>query len=213
MKNLFSKIKEPKVVRALIIAAVAVLAIGGFLFYQLQKDRISIEDSLIQAPITSISPDSPGKILSINVHDGERVTKGETLAVVGSNDLNAYQDGIIVSTDNEIGSIATSQTPVIQMVNLSDMRVAGTIDENKGLNKIKVGQAVSFTVDALPGKTFWGYVDEISPSAKQTALQFTVSSERPTQQFIIYVNFNSYKYPQILNGMSAKLMVYTKVPQ
>lgn len=212
MKKLIAKIKEPKILRSLIIVIVAVLLIGGFVFYQLLRDRVSIEDSLVQAPIISISPSAQGKIMAIDVHEGERVTKGEALAVVGTSTLNAYQDGIIVSTDNEIGSIANPQTPVVQMINLSDMRIAGTIDENKGLNEIKVGQVVSFTVDALPGKTFWGYVDEISPTAKQTALQFTVSSERPTQQFIVYANFNAYEYPQILNGMSAKMIVYTKTP-
>jgi len=41
------------------------------------------------------------------------------------------------------------------MINFADMRVAGTIDENKGLDKIKIGQIVSFTVDALPSMTFW----------------------------------------------------------
>ena len=87
--------------------------------------------------------------------------------------LNAYQDGLIVSTDNELGSIASVATPVVQMINFADMRIAGTIDENKGLNKVKIGQIVSFTVDAFPGQTFWGYVDEISPTAKQTGLQFS----------------------------------------
>jgi multidrug efflux pump subunit AcrA (membrane-fusion protein) len=98
------------------------------------------------------------------------------------------------------------------MINFADMRVAGTIDENKGLDKVKIGQTVSFTVDALPGTTFWGYVDEISPTAKQTQLQFSVSSERPTQQFLVYARFNSYAYPQIKNGMSAKMTVYTNTP-
>ena len=212
MKNLIAKIREPKILRIIIMAIVAIALIAGFVFYEMISNRVSIEDSLIQTPIISISPDTPGKILSINVHDGEKVVKGEALAVVGTNTLTAYEDGLIVSTDNEIGSIATAQTPVVQMINLSSMRVAGTIDENKGLNQIKVGQAVSFTVDALPGKLFWGYIDEISPTAKQTALQFTVSSERPTQQFIVYANFDAYKYPQILNGMSAKMTVYTKTP-
>jgi multidrug resistance efflux pump len=98
------------------------------------------------------------------------------------------------------------------MINFADMRVTGTIDENKGLDSVKIGQIVSFTVDALPGEIFWGYIDEISPTAKQTQLQFSVSSERPTQQFLVYARFNAYAYPQIKNGMSAKMTVYTNTP-
>ena len=51
MKNLIAKIKNPKVLRVILIVIVAVLLIGGFIGYQLLKDRVSIEDSLVQAPI------------------------------------------------------------------------------------------------------------------------------------------------------------------
>ena len=212
MKNLFSKIKNPKVLRALLVIFVAIALIGSYLFYQLLRDRVPIEDSLVQAPIITLSPEAPGKILDIKVYEGEKVKRGDALAIVGTNSLNAYQDGLIVAVDNAIGSIASAQTPVVQMINFADMRVAGTIDENKGLDSVKIGQIVSFTVDALPGEIFWGYIDEISPTAKQTQLQFSVSSERPTQQFLVYARFNAYAYPQIKNGMSAKMTVYTNTP-
>jgi len=212
MKNLLAKIKDPKVLRVILVIFVAVVLIGGYIFYQLLRNRVSIEDSLIQAPIITISPETPGKILDLKVYEGERVKRGDALAIVGTSSLNAYQDGLIVSTDNAIGSIASAQTSVVEMINFADMRVAGTIDENKGLDNVKVGQIVSFTVDAFPGQTFWGYVDEISPTAKQTQLQFSVSSERPTQQFLVYARFNAYAYPQIKNGMSAKMTVFTSTP-
>ncbi|HUD09739.1 MAG TPA: efflux RND transporter periplasmic adaptor subunit [Patescibacteria group bacterium] len=212
MKNLIAKIKNPQFLRVILVVIVAVLLIGGYIGYQLLRDRVSIEDSLVQAPIITISPEVPGAIIDVKVYEGERVKKGDTLAIVGTSSLNAYQDGLVVSTDNAIGSLASSQTPVVEMINFADMRIAGTIDENKGLDKIKVGQVVSFTVDAIPGQTFWGYVDEISPTAKQTQLQFSVSSERPTQQFIVYARFNAFGYPQIKNGMSAKMTVYTNTP-
>jgi multidrug resistance efflux pump len=190
----------------------AVFLIGGFIFYEKLRDRVSIVDSLVSAPIITISPLNPGTLFDMRAYEGEEVNKGDTLAIVGTQSLSAYQDGLIVGTDQAVGSLVSAQTPVIQMVNLSDMRIAGTNDENKGLNKIAVGQAVSFTIDALPGLTFWGYVDEISQTAKQTQLQFSVSSERPTQQFIVYAKFDASKYPQIKNGMSAKMTIYTKTP-
>jgi multidrug resistance efflux pump len=212
MKNLIAKIKNPQVLRALLVVIVAALLIGGYVGYQLLRDRVSIEDSLVDAPIVTISPEVPGAITEVKVYEGERVKKGDELAIVGTSGLNAYQDGLVVATDNAVGSLASSQTPVVQMINFADMRIAGTLDENKGLDKVQIGQIVSFTVDALPGQIFWGYVDEISPTAKQTELQFSVSNERPTQQFIVYARFNAYNYPQIKNGMSAKMTVYTNTP-
>lgn len=212
IKELIKKIRDPKVMRVLIIAVIAIAFIGGFVFYEKLKDRVNIDDSLIQAPIIAVSPQAPGTLTDLRVYDGEKVKKGDVLAIVGTQTLNAYQDGIIISTAQSIGGLASAQAPVIQMINPVDMRVAGTIDENKGLDKIKIGQPVSFTVDALPGEIFWGYVDEISPTAKQTQLQFSISSERPTQQFLIYARFDASRYPEIRNGMSAKMTVYTNTP-
>lgn len=212
IKDIISKIRNPKAMRVIIVAFVVIFIIGGFIFYEKSKDRVNIENSLIQVPVITVSPQNPGTLVGLKVYEGEKVKKGDVLAIVGTQVLNAYQDGIIVSVMQSVGSIANAQTPVVQMINPANMRVAGTIDETKGLNKIKIGQTVSFTVDALPGQTFWGYVDEVSQTAKQTQLQFSISSERPTQQFIIYARFDVFKYPQIKNGMSSKMTVYTKTP-
>lgn len=119
---------------------------------------------------------------------------------------------MIVKASDMIGSIISSQNPVVSLIQLPDLRVDGTIDENKGLNDIKVGQVASFTVDAFPGEIYWGFVDEISPTAKQTQLTFSISSERPTQQFDVFVKFDPRLYPEIKNGMSAKLTVFVKEP-
>ncbi len=212
IRELIKKIRDPRIIKILVFAFILVLIVGGFIFYEKSRDRVGIENSLIQAPIITISPQNPGALVDLKVYEGEKVKKGDALAIVGTQSLNAYQDGIVVATMQSIGSIANIQTPVVQMINPANMRVAGTIDENKGLDKVKIGQAVSFTVDALPGQTFLGYVDEVSQTAKQTQLQFSVSSERPTQQFVVYAKFDAYKYPQIKNGMSAKMTIYTKTP-
>lgn len=186
------------------------LIFGGAFFYLKKTGKIAIENSLVDSQIIPIAPATPGKLKTVYVNEGQKVKKGDVLAVVGSEVLRAYTDGIIISTSKQFGALISAQNPPIQMLNPYDMRISGTIDENKGLNEIKVGQVVSFTIDALPDKTFWGYVDEISPSAKQTQLTFSISSERPTQQFLVLARFNSLAYPEIKNGMSAKMTVYTK---
>ncbi|MGH7245599.1 MAG: efflux RND transporter periplasmic adaptor subunit [Candidatus Levyibacteriota bacterium] len=209
MKKLFAKLKNPKVLRVIVMALVVAFASGGFLLYQLRAGKVSIDNSLVDAPIINVAPTTAGKLMEMDVHENQQVKKGDPLAIVGSSSLYADNDGLIIMANNEIGSVVNAQTPVVQMIWLPDMRIAGTIDENKGLKDIRVGQVASFTVDALPGKTFWGYVDEVSPSAKQTQLAFSISSERPTQQFVVYVKYDSIKYAEIKNGMSAKITVYT----
>ena len=210
MKKLFAKFKDPKIIKPLILVVSIAILIGGTLLYEMVRSRIFIDNSLVDAPITTITPPSGGILTEIGVYEGERVKKGDAIAVVNGQTIYTDTDGLIIRADNQIGSSVTTQTTLIELINPSDMRIAGTIDENKGLDQIHIGQVISFTVDALPGKTFWGYVDEISPSAKQTQLAFSISSERPTQQFVVYARFDANKYPQIKNGMSAKMAVYTQ---
>ncbi len=210
MKNLISKIRSPKILKRIIVVVLIILVVGLYVFYQNFVGRVKIDNSIISAPVINISPTTPGKISELDVTEGHMVKTGDLLAIVGSQAIRAQTDGLVISSNNEVGGMTSATTPLMQMIKTDDLRVAGTLDENKGLNNIKIGQVVSFTVDALPGKTFWGYVDEIGPTAKTTQAAFSISSERPTQQFEVYARFNSSTYPLIKNGMSAKMVVYTK---
>lgn len=210
MKKLIALLKNPKIIKRIATVIAILIIVGAYYFYQISKGRIKIDNSQVSAPIINIAPSAPGKLTEMDATEGHSVATGDILAVVGTETIRAQADGLIVMAANQVGGTVSPAQPLIQMIKTQDLRVAGTIDENKGLDEIKVGQAVSFTIDALPGKTFWGYVDEIAPTAKQTQLAFSISSERPTQQFQIYAHFDSNAFPEIKNGMSAKMTVYTK---
>lgn len=201
--------KKRTILKPILALVILVLFSSAYLFYLTMQGKVNIDNSLIQAPVIVVSPSSAGKVQEIDVKEGQTVQTGDALAVVGSQTLRADTDGLIISAPDLTGSVVNAQTTLIQMIRPVNMRVAGTIDENKGLNLIHVGQVISFTVDALPGKTFWGYVDEISPSANSQVFSFSTSTERQTQQFTVYAKFDLTKHPQIKNGMSAKMVVYT----
>lgn len=204
-KNNFSRL-----IKIASLGIVLVLVVTAYFIFQKTTGRVYIDKSLIQAPVITVSPSNSGKVLEIDVKEGQLVVTGDTLAKVGSETLRADTDALVISATDLTGSTVTSQTALIQMIRLVNLRVVGTIDEDKGLNTIKVGQVVSFSVDALPGTTYWGYIDEISPSALSPAFSFSTSTERTTQQFNVYAKFDSTSYPVIKNGMSAKMVVYTK---
>jgi multidrug resistance efflux pump len=206
MKNLFSKIRTN--LRAVLGTILVVFIVAGFYYWQIKTGRIFIDDSQVTAPLITVAPTTSGRLFEVNAQEGKFVKKGDVLAVVGSETIRSTADGLVVMVNNQIGGSLTPQNSIAQIIDPSQMRIAGTIDENKGLNKLDVGQVASFTVDAFPGQTFWGFVDEISPTAKQTQLSFSISSERPTQQFQVYVRFPASKYPHLKNGMSAKLTIF-----
>lgn len=89
-------------------------------------------------------------------------------------------------------------------------RDIGEIDENKGLSRINVGDPVYFTVDAFGGKKFVGVVDEVSPTSNQSGVVFNISDQRAVQQFNIKARFDTTEYPELRNGMSARMYVYVK---
>jgi multidrug resistance efflux pump len=210
MKKIVTLFKNKKFLKTAGGVCVLIILIGTYILFQKMTGRIFIDKSLIQAPVITISPSLSGKVTEIDVKEGQTVQTGDTLAIVGSETIRADMDGLIISAPDLTGSAVNPATQLIQMIRPVNMRVTGSIDEDKGLNTLKVGQVVSFTIDALPGKTFWGYVDEISPSAVAPAFSFSTSSERPTQQFTVYAKYNSTGYPGVKNGMSAKMVVYTK---
>lgn len=209
MKNILSKVRHPKIIQTLLFVGIIGATIGVVGFIAASSGRVSIDSSIVTGPITTVSPVTPGKLQEIDVYEGEKVQKGDSIGVINGQSYASDVNGVVIVANNQIGSMVNGQNPLVQIVDNSQMRIAGTIDENKGLKDIRVGQVVSFTVDALPGQTFWGYVDEVGPSAKQTQVAFSISSERPTQQFVVYARFDSASFPAIKNGMSAKMTVYT----
>lgn len=205
-KKIFQKPEMQSLIGAVIVFA----SLGVFMFWNTTNHTVFIENSYINAPIINLSADTPGTLNAIYVSESQTVTTGTPLALVGTNIITAKESGIIVTVQNNIGEYFTPGEPVISMIHPDDMRVIGTIDENKGLDELAVGQKATFTVDAFPNNTYVGVVDEISQTADQTGVVFTISDKRPTNKFDVKVRFDISKYPELKNGMSAKITVFTK---
>ncbi len=67
-----------------------------------------------------------------------------------------------------------------------------------------------FTVDAFGGQTFTGVIDEVAPTSNQSGIVFNISNQRQVQQFDVKARFDTTAYPQLRNGMSARMWIYTK---
>ena len=153
-------------------------------------------------------PTTPGVLERVYVTPGDYVGTGKTVALIGDKPLTTLTGGIITSVQNTPGQIVSSVTPVVEMIDPNQLRVIGRIDEDKGLADIRVGQGVTFTVDAFSSKKYSGVVEEISPSSRQQDIVFSISDKRQVSQFDITVKFDVDKYPELKNGMSAKMKVY-----
>jgi multidrug resistance efflux pump len=190
------------------VAVVALLA--GAIIYKETVSSVYVDLSVISAPVIALGPQSAGILQAVYVRPGDMVTARQNVAEVGTEVLTAKIDGLIVSTQDVPGQVFSPGAAVVSMIDPTASRVVGTIDENKGLSDIKVGDPVSFTVDAFGSKTFTGIVDEISPTANDTSVVFSISDQRPTNRFKVKVRYDVAAHPEFKNDMSAKMWVYPK---
>jgi multidrug resistance efflux pump len=193
-------------ITVIVIAALA----GGFIYWHVESSRVYIDTSSIVAPEIDLSPAQGGILEDVYVNEGDTVMANETVARVGDQLIQAKVAGIIISVPDTVGAEVTPGSPVVTMIDPTQLRVVGQIDENKGLSSVKVGDPVTFTVDAFGGKQFSAVVDEISPTSNQSGIVFNISNSRETQQFDIKARFDTNAYSQLKNGMSARMWIYLR---
>lgn len=200
-----------KMIIAIAAAVVVVGGVGGGLYWYVSSQTVYIDQSVIQAPLINLSPANSGALTAVFVKAGDAVTIDEPVAQVGNEIVKAKTNGQIVSVDQNIGEFEnalTGQANVATMVDPTQLRVVGHLDENKGLANVHVGDPAAFTVDTFGSKQYQGIVDEVSPTSRASDVVFDISNERPTNEFDVYVRFDPAKYPELKNGMSARIWVY-----
>ncbi len=206
--NIFrTLLKNPLVIGAFVILVAAGLFLG-FNAWLLAQSRVYIENSEISAPVISIGPEVPGVLQEVYVHAGQFVLADQPLFNVDGRKILAKTSGLVTSVQNTPGQMVTGQSAVVQMYSPASLRVIGHIQEDQGLSSIQIGQKVVFTVDAFGSKQFTGTVENIGNQADQSSLAFSISDKRQEKQFDVTVAFDTSTYPQLVDGMSAKMWVY-----
>jgi multidrug resistance efflux pump len=191
-----------------IFVILVLIALVGIWYWQDLSGKIFIENAQISAPVISLAPMGMGPIDKFYVEVGDSVSSGQRLALVGDEVITAKTDGTIIWLKNTPGQISGPQDTLIQMIDPRQMRVVGRIQEDKGLKDVHTGQKVVFTVDAFGDKKYEGVVDSIGETARQGDIVFSISDMRQEQEFDVSVLFDTQAYPELKNGMSAKMWVY-----
>jgi multidrug resistance efflux pump len=194
----------------ILIALVIAAAAGGIIYWFNTANMVYVDTSSIRAPEIDLSPATPGILESVYVNEGDQVPANFTVAQVGNQLIQTKVAGIIISVPDTVGAQVNAGSPVVTMIDPTQLRVVGELDENKGLSQVKVGDPVTFTVDAFGSQTFSGVVDEIAATSNQSGIVFNISDQRSTQQFDVKVRFDTTEYPQLKNGMSARMWISTK---
>ena len=207
-QNIFSRLKiSPGAIKyGLIILFILGLLAGGYYWYATNQ-RVYSDKAEIFAPLITLSPEQQSVLQKIMVKNGEQVSANQIVARLDGNEfIRAETDGMIVGINDQAGKLFSPSMPVVTMINPNDLRLIVHIAENKGLDSIRIGQKVIFTIDAFDSRKFNGMVEEISQTSDQSSAVFSISDKRDEKYFSIKVKYSDY--PQLLNGMSAKAWIY-----
>ncbi len=196
----------------LILVAVTVLIAGivGIFYWQTVKDQVYVEKSGIVAPLITLSSEQGGELKNIFVKVGDTVPAGFAVAQVGNEIIRTITPGFVVQAESVLGKNFSPIEPVVTIINPQDLRVVAQVEENKGLNRIVIGQQAVFTVDAFGSRKFFGVVDEIAETSRDSGVVFNISDKREVKVFDVKIRFDEKQYPELKNGMSAKVWIHTK---
>lgn len=195
----------------LLTILVSVVLVGGasvFAFLKISSRQIYTDNAFVSAPSIDLAPQSSGIFENIYVHEGDLVNANTVVAQIGNELIKTKVAGVITVTKTNVGKLFNRGEAVVSMIDPTQLRVVGHVAEDKGLADIRIGQTAKFTVDAFGSKEYQGIVDEISPTSRAGDIVFNISDKRQSQEFDVKIRFNQEQYPELKNGMSAKLWMY-----
>ncbi len=194
------------------LAAFIVVVLGGgigaFAYFAASSHTVYIDKAQIEAPIVDLSPTSSGTLNTVYVAVGQILPPDTVVANVGTELIKSTSGGLVITVNNNIGKTVGPSDIVVSTIDPQALRVVGQVQEDKGLVDIAPGQQAMFTVDAFGSQKFYGVVEEVSPTAESSDVVFSVSDQREEQNFDVKIKFDTTLYPQLNNGMSAKIWVY-----
>jgi multidrug resistance efflux pump len=175
-----------KIIAPAFILLVIVLITGGyFLLQSLVKNATEFTVSgTIEATEIHLGSEVGGKVDLVNVHEGEKVTNGEVVAVVHGNRIYAPIDGVVLDRAGEPGEIVSPGTTLVTISNLDELTLTVYVPEDR-YGKIILGQNCQVTADSFPGQSFAGTVTHIAEKAEFTPRNVQTTDSRKNTVFAI----------------------------
>jgi multidrug resistance efflux pump len=216
--------KEKRKILIVGILITMVIALGSIVFYYWYENAyyVSTEDARVSADLVSVTPQISGKLLELNVTEGNTVTKNEILA---RQDMNGLPDtsveqslmrspinGVVVKKQGTVGELLSVGQSTITLIDPSKLYITADIEETK-LGKVKTGQPVEITIDQYDSKKFTGKVKSIGEVAN-SALSILPSSTSGTftkvvQRISVKIELDDFD-SKILPGTNAVVKIHVK---
>ncbi len=202
-----SRAEKRTVIAIVVLALLMAAGAGGLVYWRTATSQVTIDDSVVSAPQIALGPSAPGTLEDVYVNVGDTVPPDTVVARVDTQEIKTTVGGLVIGVTKDIGKRVMPTDAVVSLIDPTELRVIGTIAEDKGLQDIQVGQRAVFTVDAFGSRKFYGTVDDVSPTSHDSGIVFNISDKRQTRDFDVSIRYDRSLYPELRNGMSAKVTI------
>lgn len=172
-------------------------------------EQVVTASGIVDAPVYELSPKMGGKIMVINVREGQRVQGGETLAEFDDTTrLVSPAGGIVAKINYDLGETAVPGQPAIVVVNYAKSWVNAQIDEID-IGSVRIGDRVKITSDVYPDRVFAGEIFWIAPLAELRRVGGRVKMDEESYVFPCKIKFLDGRRELKVN-MSVNVDITTK---
>jgi multidrug resistance efflux pump len=214
--------KRKKIIYIILVVMVAVFAgIGSYYWYE-NANYVSTEDAKVTGDLVSVGPQISGKLLELNVEEGDTVIKDQILGRQGlSNPQETNIDqsvfrapiaGIVIKKQGTVGEVISPGQTVAMLIDPNKLYITANIEETK-LGKVKAGQKVDITIDQFSGKKFSGKVKYVGQASNSTFALLPSSTSatftKVTQKIPVKIEFDKTDNT-LLPGTNAIVNIHIK---
>ncbi len=228
--------------KTIIILAVIVIVLGaggfaGYFEYQ-NRNFVSTDNARVAANVVTVSPQIAGKLISWNTSEGAAVQAGQVLGRQDLGDtlqsgalspqklgavggviaekalLKAPISGTVIKSNAVIGETAAPGMVLAMIGDTQHLYISANIKESN-ISKIAVGQYVDVHIDAIPGKTFEGTIQNIGSATASTfsllpAQNSSGNYTKVTQVIPVKIAIASGGQKGLMIGMNANVRIHIR---
>jgi Multidrug resistance efflux pump len=213
--------RKKLIISIAVLMIVAFACIGGYYWYE-NDYYISTEDAKVTGDIASVTPQVSGKLLDLNVSEGDTVVKDQILGRQGISNpeetnidetlLRAPIDGIVIKKQGTVGESVSPGQTIAMIIDPNKLYITANIEETK-LAKVKQGQKVDITIDQFSNKTFTGKVKYVGQASNSTFSLLPSSTSgtftKVIQKIPVKIEFDKSD-PTLLPGTNAVVKIHIK---
>lgn len=210
----------------IVLALMVISLLGVTLYYWYNNTYyVKTEDARVDGSIVRISPQVTGKIITVNVEEGDKVVAGQALARLddtlmspGANPdlavVRAPADGVIIRKISSPGEMAAPGQPMMMLLDPYSLYITANVEETK-LGVVRPGQKAEVWVDAISGQKFSGRVEKIGEASLSTfsllpAATTSANFTKVVQRIPVKIAVEDFRGYQLLHGTNVYVKIHVR---